>query len=133
MAHLLFLLLDNSDKIIPKHNKFPNNRKVMPYHILPTALPVGVYRLMPSSGGISPLTCTIFDPSIFLRISGSTFFHISSTRLKYLVMGNYFDFGIKIAHRGNIGSYKGKRKLFGVPERCICALLLFFLCFWSMA
>ena len=36
-------------------------------------------------------------------------------------MGNHLDFSLKIAHRGNIGSYKGKRKLFGVPERCICA------------
>ena len=33
--------------------------KVMPYHILPTALPVGVSRLVPSFGGISPLTRTI--------------------------------------------------------------------------
>ena len=40
----------------------------------PTALPVGVSRLMPSSGGISPLTCTIFDPNIFLIFSKSTSF-----------------------------------------------------------
>ena len=43
---------------------------------LPTALPVGVSRLMPSSGGISPLTCTIFDPGIFLiflKVTSFTF------------------------------------------------------------
>ena len=26
-------------------------------------------------------------------------------------MGNYLDFGLKIAHRGNTGSHRGKRKL----------------------
>ena len=78
------------------------------------------------------LTCTIFDPSIFLRNSVNIFFHIFPTRLNSSIMGNYLDFGRKIAHRGNIGSYKGKRKLFGVLERWICALLLFFLCFGSM-
>lgn len=41
----------------------------MSCQISQTALPVGVLWLMPSSGGISPLTCTIFDPSIFLRIA----------------------------------------------------------------
>ncbi len=38
-------------------------RKLCHTTFLPTALPVGVSRLMPSSGGISPLTCTIFDPN----------------------------------------------------------------------
>ena len=27
-------------------------------------------------------------------------------------MGNYLDFALKIAHRGNTGSHKGKRTLF---------------------
>ena len=77
----------------------------------PTALPVGVFLLMPSSGGISPLTCTIFDPIIFLRNSVSIFVHISPTRLKYSIMGNYLDLGFKMAHRGKTGSHRGKRKL----------------------
>ena len=89
----------------------------MPYHISPNGFAVGCYTLMPSSGGIKPLTCTIFDPSIFLIFSKSTFVHISPTRLKTFIMGNYLDFGLKIAHRGNTGSHRGKRKLFGVPEK----------------
>ena len=40
-------------------------------------------------------------------------------------MGNYLDFALKIAHRGNTGSHKGKRKLACLPENYICALLLF--------
>ena len=41
-------------------------------------------------------------------------------------MGNYLDFALKIAHRGNTGSHKGKRKLACLSENYICALLLFF-------
>ena len=105
----------------------------MPYVLSPNGSAGGCLSAYAAKGGISTLTCTIFDPSIFLIFSKSTFVHISPTNPKKSIMGNYFDFGLKIAHRGNIGSYKGKRKLFGVSERCICALLLFFLCFWSMA
>ena len=36
---------------------------------------------MPSSGGISPLTCTHFDPNIFLIFSKSNFVHTSPTSL----------------------------------------------------
>ena len=78
--------------------KFANNN--IP-HLLPTALPVGVFLIMPSLDGIMTLTCTIFDPSIFLRYSVSIFAHISPTRLKSSIMGNYLDFALKIAHRGN--------------------------------
>ena len=38
----------------------------MPYYISPNGSAGGGSRLMPSSGGISPLTCTHFDPNIFL-------------------------------------------------------------------
>ena len=78
---------------------------------LPTALPVGVSRLMPSLGGIKPLTCTIFDPTDFGDILRNHVFHISPTRLKKSIMGNYLDFGLKIAQKGNTGSHKGKRTL----------------------
>ena len=40
-------------------------------------------------------------------------------------MGNHLDFALKIAHRGNTGSHKGKRKLTCLSENYICALLLF--------
>jgi len=75
-------------------------------------LPVGVSRLMPSSGGISPLTCTIFDPTYFGGALRNHVFYISPTRLKISIMGNYLDFALKIAHRGDTGSHKGKRKMF---------------------
>ena len=57
-------------------------RKLCQTTFHPTALPVGVSWLMPSSGGISSLTCTIFDPNIFLIFSKSIFFHISPTSPK---------------------------------------------------
>jgi len=104
---------------------------IKPYHgitnvqsltkFLPTALPVGVSRLMPFVGGISPLTCTIFDPGIFHIFSASNFFYIFPTRLKYFIMGN-FNFGFKIANRGNTGSYRGKKKLLCLPKKQICTI-----------
>ena len=50
-------------------------------------------------------------------------------------MGNHLDFALKIAHRGNTGSHKGKRKLACLSENYICALLLFFSVFglWHKA
>ena len=105
-ASPIFLLQGNLDKILSKHNKFLNSTT-----FLPTALPVGVFRLMPSSGGISPLTCTISDPTYFDSILRNHAFHISTTSLKESIMAYYLDFALKIAHRGNAGSHKGKRKL----------------------
>ena len=82
----------------------------MPYHISPNGSAGGVSWLMPSPGGISPLTCTIFDTTYFGGISRNHVFHISPTRLKSSIMGNYLDFALKIAHRG-------KRKLGCVSEK----------------
>ena len=112
-ASPIFLPHGNLDKIVPKHNKFLNSRESYSIpHFSPTALPVGVSRLMPSSGGISPLTCTIFDPTYFGGVLRNHVFYISPTRLKISIMGNYLDFALKIAHRGDTGSHKGKRKMF---------------------
>ena len=87
------------------------------------------------SGDIKPLTCTIFDTTYFGGISRNHVFHISPTRLNNSIMGNYLDFGLKIAHRGNTGSHRGKRKLACLSENYICALLLFFSVFglWHKA
>ena len=71
----------------------------------PTALPVGVSRLMLPCGGIRPLTCTIFDPTYFGSILENHVFHISPTRLKSSIMGkHYLDFALKIAYRGVTGA-----------------------------
>lgn len=82
------------------HVKFP-----------PTALPVGVFRLMPSFGGISPLTCTIFDPTDFDGIIRNHVSHISPTRLKSSIMGTTVTSVLK--------SYTGATQaLTGVRESC---------------
>ncbi len=85
----------------------------MLYHISPNGSAVGA---MPPQSGITPLICTIFDPNIFLRISANNFFQIPPTRLNNFIMGNYLDFALKIAHRGNTGSHRGKRKLMSLSE-----------------
>ena len=113
----IFLLYGNPDKDVPKHNKFPNSRKSY-------AIPHFAHRLcrwaflgfMPPIGGIKPLTRTIFDPTYFGSILGNHVFHISPTGLKSSIMGNYLGFALKIAHRGNTGSHRGKRKLFCLFE-----------------
>ena len=51
----------------------------------PTALPVGVSRVRPPQSGITPLTCTIFDPSFTALI----YPRISSL---YAVISGYFDY-----------------------------------------
>ena len=83
----------------------------MPYHISPNGSAGGCFLAYAAFCGISPLTCTIFDPTYFGSILRNHVFHISPTRLKSSIMGNYLDFALKIAHRGNTGSHRGKRKL----------------------
>ncbi len=73
--------------------------KVMPYRIPPNGFAGGGFRLMLPSGGISPLTCTIFDLAYFGGILRSHVFHIFPTRLKKSIMGKLLNFGLKIAHR----------------------------------
>ena len=60
----------------------------MPYHIPPNGSAGGGLPAYAAFGGISPLTCTIFDPNIFLIFSKSIFFHISPTSPKKSIMGN---------------------------------------------
>ena len=38
-------------------------------------------------------------------------YHIFPTSFKFLILGNYLDFNLKIAHGGNTDSYRGKGKL----------------------
>ena len=71
---------------------------------------MGVHRLMPSSGGISPLTCTIFDPAYFGGISRNHVFHISPTRLNNSIMGNYTSTSVLKSHTGARESWLVCRK-----------------------
>ena len=73
----------------------------MPYHISPNGSAGGCFRLRPSLGGISPLTCTIFDPNIFLIFSKSIFFHISPTSPKKSIMGYGFFSVFGLWHKAN--------------------------------
>ena len=74
---------------------------------------------MPSSGGISPLTCTHFDPNIFLIFSKSIFFHISPTSPKKSIMGNSSTSLLK-SHTG------ATQALTGVRESCFVCLKIEF-------
>lgn len=101
-------------KQIESHKGITNIRtveKVMPQQISSNGFAGGCFLTYAVFGGISPLTCTIFDTTYFGGISRNHVFHIFPTRLNNSIMGNYLDFGLKIAHRGNTGSHRGKRKL----------------------
>ena len=69
--------------------------------------------------GTTPLTCTIFDPSIFGNSQRNQVYHISPTRPKWPHMGNYLDTFLKMAHRG-------KRMLLCVSVKLICAFFSLF-------
>ena len=102
-------------KQIESHKGITNIRtveKVMPQQISSNGFAGGCFLTYAVFGGISPLTCTIFDPIYFGTILRNQISHISPTSLKKFIMRNYLDFALKIAHRGNTGSHKGKRTLF---------------------
>ena len=79
----------------------------MPYHISPNGSAGGCFLAMPLSCSISPLTCTHFDPNIFLIFSKSNFVHTSPTSLYgrplavWLIDKGYFvkDVNTTISHR----------------------------------
>lgn len=82
----------------------------MPYHISPNGSAGGCFRLGPSSGGISPLTCTIFDTTYFGGISRNHVFHISPTRLNNSIMGNYTSTSVLKSHTGATQALTGARE-----------------------
>ena len=102
-------------KQIESHKGITNIRtveKVMPQQISSNGFAGGCFLTYAVFGGISPLTCTIFDPIYFGTILRNQISHISQQALKSLSWVTNLDFALKIAHRGNTGSHKGKRTLF---------------------
>lgn len=66
----------------------------------PTALPVGVSRVRPPQSGITPLTCTIFDPSFTALI-------YSCISVFYTVISGYSDYIFSNwLGKGRIGAYR---------------------------
>ena len=59
----------------------------MPCRKVPNGSAGGSFPVYAATGGINPLTCTIFDPVKFGVILRNHVFHISPTRLKSLFMG----------------------------------------------
>ena len=89
----------------------------MPYHISPNGSAGGCFRLGPSSGGISPLTCTIFDTTYFGGISRNHVFHISPTRLNNSIMGNYTSTSVLKSHTGATQALTGARESWVVCQK----------------
>ena len=128
-ASPIFLLDGNPDKIVPKHNKFLNSSEsyAIPYFSQRLCRwGGGGFRLMPPKDGISPLTCTIFDPNIFLIFSKSIFFHISPTSPKKSIMGNSSTSLLK-SHTG------ATQALTGVRESCFVCLKIEFVHYYRFS
>ena len=105
-------------KQIESHKGITNIRtveKVMPQQISSNGFAGGCFLTYAVFGGISPLTCTIFDPNIFLIFSKSIFFHISLTSPKKSIMGNSSTSLLK-SHTG------ATQALTGVRESCFVCL-----------
>ena len=99
---------------------------IMPYLKSFNGAAGGSFTVYAAFGGINPLTCTIFDPIIFGSSRKKPVFHISPTRPKWLHMGNYLGTFLKMAHRDNTGSHRGKRMLLCVSVKLICGYFSLF-------
>lgn len=95
---------------------FGTAEKVMPYHISPNGSAGGCFLAMPLSCGISPLTCTIFDPIYFGTILRNQISHISPTSLKKFIMGKTTSTSLLKSHTG------ATQALTRARERCfVCS------------
>ena len=80
----------------------------MPYHISPNGSAGGCFLAYAAFCGISPLTCTIFDPTYFGSILRNHVFHISPTSPKKSIMGNSSTSLLK-SHTGATQALTGAR------------------------
>ena len=76
-ASSIFLLSQSKpEKIALKHNKLVNSRKVMAYHLSLNGSAGGCFSAYAAKSSISPLTCTIFDPTFCGRFHSFNFAQI---------------------------------------------------------
>ena len=68
---------------------------------------MGVFQLMPSSGGIKPLTCTHFDPTIFLNFRKNVVVSHRVNESIYLVHGTSFRVR---PEKGNTGGHGASQR-----------------------
>lgn len=112
-----FLIHGNSDKIDPKHNKFLNSRKsyAIPHFTQRLCRWVfsGLCRLLRHK----PFNLHYFRPYLFWQYLKKSCLSHFPNKAQIFHYGNYLDFALKIAHRGNTGSHRGKRKLGCVSEK----------------
>ena len=110
--------------------------KVMSHHISPNGSAGGCFLAMPLSCGISPLTCTIFDPTYFGSILRNHVFHISPTRLKSSIMGKTTSTSLLKSHTGATQALTEERESWVVCQKSKFVhyyLFLSVLVFWHKA
>lgn len=116
-------------KQIESHKGITNIRtveKVMPQQISSNGFAGGCFLTYAVFGGISPLTCTIFDTTYFGGISRNHVFHIFPTRLNNSIMGNSSTSLLK-SHTG------ATQALTGVRESCFVCLKIEFVHYYRFS
>ena len=73
----------------------------------PTALPLGVFSVCAAAGGINPLTCTHFDPTIFLNFRKNVVVSHRVNESIYLVHGTSFRVR---PEKGNTGGHGASQR-----------------------
>ena len=74
----------------------------------PTALPLGVFSVCAAAGGINPLTCTHFDPTIFLNFQKKVVVSHRANEPIYLVHGTSFRVRPEKGNTGGHGASQGQ-------------------------
>ena len=108
----------------------------MPQQISSNGFAGGCFLAYAVFGGISPLTCTIFDPTYFGSILRNHVFHISPTRLKSFIMGKTTSTLLLKSHTGATQALTGARESWGVCQKSKFVhyyLFLSVLVFWHKA
>ena len=110
IVHLLFFCYMGIPINVPKHNKCLNSRKDYVMSSFAQRLCRWVFSDVCHLWWHTPFNLHYFRPYLFWRcLKKSCFLHFPN-KAKNFHYG--YDFALKIAHRGNTGSHKGKRKMF---------------------
>ncbi len=116
-ASPIFLLHGNPYKTVLKHNKFLNSRKsyAIPHFTQRLCRWVfsGLCRLLRHK----PFNLHYFRPYLFWQYLKKSCLSHFPNKAQIFHYGQLLDFALKIAHRGNTGSHRGKRKLGCVSEK----------------
>jgi len=96
---------------------FGTAEKVMPYHLSPNGFACGCSSAYATFWRYKTFNLHYFRPYLFWQYLKKSCLSHFPNKAQIFHYGNYLDFALKIAHRGNTGSHRGKRKLGCASEK----------------